>query len=475
MAKGLVNSALVPHRGLARWWYAWITPRSTERERAFVERTLRGLLPILLIASVLLTGYALSTRARTSLDLVLFFVPLLGAILFLAYQRVYLSGLLTVVQLIITFVVLAFSSGYWVSGIVPLAMLSLLLASLLLPVRSLIWITLTIVLTLGGVILVEEMSGQVPPLVNGVPYTRPMGSWMTASVTLLLVFAYVRYLRREFNQRVAEVNELVATLETRVEERTKDLAFANIAEQRARAEAERANQIKSQFLAAMSHELRTPLNAIINLSEFIEEGMFGEVTPDVKNTAGSITASGRHLLALINDVLDISKIEAGSLQLFVEDDVPITHELRSLHETALNLLQGRPVTARLDLPDALPDLRCDRLRVRQILLNLVSNACKFTDTGSVTISAARHGDHLSITVTDTGPGIRSQDFEAIFETFRQTEVGLRKGKGTGLGLPIARRLAEAHGGTLTVASEFGHGAAFTLTLPIKSAALTPTV
>jgi len=160
--------------------------------------------------------------------------------------------------------------------------------------------------------------------------------------------------------------------------------------------------------------------------------------------------------------------------LFIEDDVQVAEELRPLRQTALNLLKGATVEVNMDISEPLPAIRCDRLRVRQILLNLVSNACKFTENGSVTIRATQQGGDLVIAVTDTGPGIRPEDFSAIFETFRQTEIGLRKGKGTGLGLPIAQRLAEAHGGTLTVESVYGQGATFTVTLPVKSQTLIPT-
>lgn len=234
-------------------------------------------------------------------------------------------------------------------------------------------------------------------------------------------------------------------------------------------EAERASKIKSQFLAAMSHELRTPLNAILNFSQFVSSGMLGSVNEEQVDILNKITASGKHLLGLINDVLDISKIESGALTLFVEEKVNLATELQAVEATGHTILADKPVELKIDIDNNLPLVVGDKRRIRQIMLNLVSNACKFTEAGEVNIQLRRHEvDGILFSVKDTGPGIAPEDHEAIFETFRQTEAGLRQSEGTGLGLPISRRLAEAHGGRLWVDSTLGQGATFSVILPVRS-------
>lgn len=239
----------------------------------------------------------------------------------------------------------------------------------------------------------------------------------------------------------------------------------------ARQEAEQANAVKSMFLASMSHELRTPLNAILNFSQFVSSGMLGSVNQEQIDMLEKITSSGTHLLNLINDVLDISKIEAGSLRLFVEKDVCLEDEIHTVAATAEALLKEKPVALKLELEPDVPLLVGDRRRVRQLLLNLVSNACKFTENGSITIALERQEQDIVISVRDTGPGIPSQELEAVFEAFRQTQAGLRLGSGTGLGLAISRRLAQAHGGQLVLESEEGVGSTFIVTLPSQYPAL----
>lgn len=249
------------------------------------------------------------------------------------------------------------------------------------------------------------------------------------------------------------------------------LESTNIALEDARTQAVTANQLKSQFLANMSHELRTPLNAILNFSQFVSSGMLGEVNHEQVDVLEKVNSNGKYLLSLINDLLDISKIEAGQLKLFVEDDVDLVKEFQAVADVAETALADKPVNLVLKVQDNLPLVTCDRRRMRQIMLNLVANACKFTDKGSVTLTLKHEGDILKFAVSDTGPGIAPQDFEAIFETFRQTEVGLKKGGGTGLGLSISRRLAEIHGGQLSFESVVGKGSTFYVTLPMNNPTL----
>jgi signal transduction histidine kinase len=226
--------------------------------------------------------------------------------------------------------------------------------------------------------------------------------------------------------------------------------------------------MKSQFLASMSHELRTPLNAILNFTEFVSIGMMGEVNPRQRDALNKALESGRHLLSLINDVLDITKIESGMMQLFVERDIDLYAELNAVKAAALSLIHDKALRYIEDIDPDLPLLVGDRRRIRQILLNLVSNAIKFTEAGTVTVSVKRRGDELLFGVIDTGPGIAPEDTSLIFEPFVQMPDGIRHAGGTGLGLPISNRLVQAHGGRLWLESTPGHGAAFFFTLPIAA-------
>jgi signal transduction histidine kinase len=244
--------------------------------------------------------------------------------------------------------------------------------------------------------------------------------------------------------------------------------------QTAREHAERANQVKSMFLASVSHELRTPLNAIINLTKFVGLGMYGSVNEEQKDILSKVESRSKHLLSLINDVLDISKIESGSLELFVETDVKVGDIVASAVETAQSLLLGKQVAIISEIEPNLPTLTADAQRIQQIILNMLSNACKFTEIGQIRVCTCILGNEIIISIADTGPGIAPENHELIFEAFRQTKEGLRKGKGTGLGLPISRRLAEAHEGRVWVESSIGKGATFYVALPLKTK-LVPTI
>lgn len=244
--------------------------------------------------------------------------------------------------------------------------------------------------------------------------------------------------------------------------------------QAAREQAERASQVKSMFLASVSHELRTPLNAIINLTKFVGLGMYGPVNEEQKDILTKVEARSKHLLKLINDVLDISKIETGSLELFVEADQNIETIVLAAVDTARSLLPDKAVQIICDIEPDLPMLTCDAQRIQQIVLNLLSNACKFTEQGHIHVRGYVQDHEIIISIKDSGAGIAPENHELIFEAFRQTKDGLRKGEGTGLGLPISRRLAEAHGGRVWVESVLGEGATFSVALPLDTT-LTPTI
>ena len=227
-----------------------------------------------------------------------------------------------------------------------------------------------------------------------------------------------------------------------------------------------ANEAKSQFLANMSHELRTPLNAIIGFADVLGQRMFGELNARQAEYVTDIVSSGRHLLSLINDILDLSKVEAGrmtlepaafSLRTALTDGVTMVRENASRHRIDLSL----------DVAPGLDVITADERKVRQVVFNLLSNAVKFTpDEGRITITAARAADEVRVAVADTGVGIAVEDRDRVFEEFTQTKDGEQQSEGTGLGLTVAKRLVELHGGRIWVESQVGKGSTFTFALPL---------
>jgi signal transduction histidine kinase len=228
-----------------------------------------------------------------------------------------------------------------------------------------------------------------------------------------------------------------------------------------------ASQHKSEFLANMSHELRTPLNAVIGFSEVLSEGMFGELNEKQQEYSQDIHASGQHLLSLINDILDLSKIEAGRMELELTD-----FHLPAAIENALVLVRERAgrrgiaLESRID--ERLWQIQADERKIRQVLLNLLSNAIKFTpEGGRIDVEARFRDATMEISVTDTGIGIGPEDQEAVFEEFRQVGRSDKKAEGTGLGLTLCRKFVELHGGRIWVKSQIGTGSTFTFTIPVR--------
>jgi GAF domain-containing protein len=227
-----------------------------------------------------------------------------------------------------------------------------------------------------------------------------------------------------------------------------------------------ASQHKSEFLANMSHELRTPLNAIIGFSEVLSEKMFGELNEKQEEYSKDIHASGQHLLSLINDILDLSKIEAGRMELELSD-----FHLPTALDSALTLVRERArrrsIALHLSVDERLGQIQADERKVRQVVLNLLSNAIKFTpEGGRIEVLAAPKGGFAEVSVTDTGVGIAPEDQEAVFEEFRQVGTADKKAEGTGLGLTLCRKFVELHGGRIWVKSQVGAGSTFTFTIPI---------
>ncbi len=270
--------------------------------------------------------------------------------------------------------------------------------------------------------------------------------------------------QRRFTEFERELIQAVGDLAAAATERSRLYAEqVEIAE-----ELRTLDTMKSQFLASMSHELRTPLNAILNFTEFLHMGMLGPVTDKQKDALAKALSSGRHLLSLINDILDITKIEAGMMRLFIEDDVDLKQELSTVVASANSLVRNKDIAFTQEIEDDLPTIVGDKRRIRQVLLNLLSNAIKFTEQGGVKLRVFRHDDRVRFIVEDSGPGIAAEDMPIVFEPFQQTETGIRHAGGTGLGLPITKRLVEAHGGKLWVESEIGAGTTFYVDLPAHS-------
>lgn len=236
-------------------------------------------------------------------------------------------------------------------------------------------------------------------------------------------------------------------------------------------EMRKADQLKSQFLANMSHELRTPLNSIIGFSRVILKGIDGPINETQEQDLEAIYGSGQHLLNLINDILDLSKIEAGKMELSLVDQVQVDDLIHSILSTASGLVKDKPIEIVCEIPPRLPTVRADPLKIRQVLLNLVSNAAKFTDQGSITIRAEEMTSdsdtrYMKVSVIDTGQGISIEDQKKLFLPFSQVDASpTRKTGGSGLGLSICRHLIEMHNGQIGVKSEVGMGSTFYFTIP----------
>jgi signal transduction histidine kinase/DNA-binding response OmpR family regulator len=268
-----------------------------------------------------------------------------------------------------------------------------------------------------------------------------------------------------------DLEQLNIGLEEKVQERTEELRRQQEQLQEVNLQLEIANRHKSEFLANMSHELRTPLNAIIGFSEVLLDKMFGDLNAKQEEYLDDVLSSGKYLLSLINDILDLSKVEAGMLELELG-----TFDLRQLLEGSLVMVKERAlahgITLSLDIADNVDTLTGDERKVKQVLFNLLSNAVKFTlDRGKVGIAATKSDTMVQVAVWDTGVGISADDQQRIFEEFQQVGQGLAgKTEGTGLGLTLAKKFVELHGGTIWVESTLGQGSTFTFTLPVVGAA-----
>jgi signal transduction histidine kinase len=300
------------------------------------------------------------------------------------------------------------------------------------------------------------------------PLLRQLGYQSLLAVPLLFeqrIMGALTIYRRKTGNFAPEVVKLIQTFATQSVLAIQNARLFREIEEKGR-EIEAANRHKSEFLANVSHELRTPLNAIIGFSEVLTEKMFGELNEKQNEYVGDILSSGRHLLSLINDILDLAKIEAGRMDLEVTK-----FDLPSALENALILVRERVTRHGIKLEpvidEKLGEFVGDERKIKQILLNLLSNAAKFTpEGGRIQVKAMRGEEAAIISVADTGIGIALKDQEAIFEAFRQVGSDYtRKREGTGLGLNLTKKFVEMHGGKIWVESEVGKGSTFTFTLP----------
>jgi len=321
----------------------------------------------------------------------------------------------------------------------------------------------------------EDWRGETTLIDPRIGRTRPMeavaGTVLSETGELVWIVTILHDLtatveRARLYERVKRAS---VELEARVREATSELVRQNELLRRQRFEVEQASALKSQFLANMSHEFRTPLNCILGYTQLLLQGLGGAFTPEQRTDLARIDSNGRHLLALINDILDVSRIEAGRMPVDATV-VGIPELVAEVLEELDPLIKQSRLSVSTRLSSRLPAIESDRRKVKQILFNLVSNALKFTKRGGVRVRA-RHAARrrtVLITVEDTGVGIPQADLERIFEDFRQLDPSPSRGYGgTGLGLSICRRLAGMLGGQVTVRSQVGAGSAFTLELPVR--------
>jgi signal transduction histidine kinase len=274
--------------------------------------------------------------------------------------------------------------------------------------------------------------------------------------------------------QVANRDEL-GTLVDRMNHMSRELHRFDVEQRQAAAELGRLNlelaetsKAKSEFLANMSHELRTPMNAILGFTEMVLDGLYGDVPPKLREPLADIDVNGRHLLRLINDVLDLSKIEAGRMQLALTD-YSVREVVDVVYASLRSLAAEKGLAFVVDVPDNLPVAHGDSGRITQCLMNLAGNAIKFTREGKVEIGVAQAGNELVYRVSDTGIGIPKDELENVFKEFRQVDATVtREYGGTGLGLSITKKFVEMHGGRIWVESEIGKGSTFAFAVPLRT-------
>jgi PAS domain S-box-containing protein len=316
----------------------------------------------------------------------------------------------------------------------------------------------------------EQMKLQIPDSGVELPVEVVSGKIMNRRGEPLAIVSVLHDLTEQAeNERLyEELKTFSSQLEERIQAATADLAEQNTRLQWQSRELEKANRLKSEFLASMSHELRTPINALIGYASLMLDRIYGDLTPRQEEGLNRIQGAAQHLLALINDILDLAKIEAGRMPLHL-DDVGLREIMTEITQQIEPMVKKKKLSLNVELPQSELKLHTDRTKVKQILLNLLSNAVKFTHHGGIWVTVSKDEEDLRFDVRDTGIGIRGVDLESIWEDFRQVDQSrTREFGGTGLGLSITRKLVDALGGHVFAESVYGKGSTFTVVLPIRS-------
>jgi len=260
------------------------------------------------------------------------------------------------------------------------------------------------------------------------------------------------------------IQQWVADLEKELAQTKRELVEA-------KTQLREADKLKSEFIATVSHELRTPLNSILGFAKLLLKQKIGPLNPIQQTDLSVIYDSAQHLLSLVNDILDLSKIEAGKIRLDAEW-VSVEEIIVGVMASTYILIEDKPIELKEEIESNLPKVYVDRGRIRQVVINILSNAAKFTDAGSITMRVRKitknEQEFVCFSIKDTGIGIAAEDMDKVFEAFRQIDSSVaRRAEGTGLGMPISYRLVSLHGGELWVESQVGQGSAFSFTIPLK--------
>ena len=315
----------------------------------------------------------------------------------------------------------------------------------------------------------EQMRLTQPATGAVLPVEVVSGKIMNARGEPMAIVSVLHDLTKQVeNERLYdELKRFSSQLEARIRAATADLGEQNKRLQWSSRELQKANRLKSEFLASMSHELRTPLNAIMGYAALLADRIYGDVNDRQEEGLRRIHVSAQHLLALINDILDLAKIEAGKMPLHLAP-VSVALVIAEISQQVEPTVRRKKLTFSTDLPSDLPVMISDETKIKQVLLNLLSNAVKFTNIGGVVVRVRIEGSVVRVDIEDTGIGIRPEDMEAIWEDFRQVDQSrTREFGGTGLGLSITRKLIQALGGSVRVESEYGKGSTFSVALPLQ--------